>query len=178
MKTPREIHDEWLVLRCQGGDRAALAELVERWQAPLARHALRLTGSPDAAADVSQETWMAIARGIRGLDDAARFRRWAYRIVANKSADWIRAQQRQRAGVLTAEPVDPHARPGDVDGQVADLRAALAQLPQQRRALLAMFYVERMSLAEIADVLSIPIGTVKSRLYHAREELKSVMEQS
>jgi RNA polymerase sigma-70 factor (ECF subfamily) len=81
MRDPEDIHDEWLVLRCQEGDAAALTELVERWQPRLWRQAMRLTDNSDAAGDVVQQAWVAIIRGLGRLSDAACFRRWAYQIV-------------------------------------------------------------------------------------------------
>ena len=68
MRSPDDVHDEWLVLRCQSGDAEALAELVARWQPRLVRHAARLTGRKDAANDVVQVTWMAIIRGPLPVD--------------------------------------------------------------------------------------------------------------
>jgi RNA polymerase sigma factor (sigma-70 family) len=183
MTTPDDIHDQWLVLRCQDGDAAALAELVERWQPRLLRHAWRLTGTVDAAADVAQIAWIAIIRGLSKLNDPACFRRWAYRIVGNKSADWVRARQRERAqaGPLTLDPADPR----DSDGQrenrqddVAILRTAMKQLAPEQRTVLSMFYHEEMPLAEIAQTLALPLGTVKSRLHYARLALKEVLERS
>jgi RNA polymerase sigma-70 factor (ECF subfamily) len=179
MRTPDDIHDEWLVLRCQSGDVTALAELVERWQPRLVRQAARLTGRPDAAGDVVQATWLAIIRGLGRLDDPACFRRWAYRIVDNKCADWVRARQRDRgrASPLTVEPVDRNPSSNDSTDEITRLRSAMAQLSAEHRATVSMFYLDEMPLAEIAQVLSLPIGTVKSRLHYARRELQAVIEK-
>ena len=92
-KSPDAIYDELLVLRCQDGEEAALGDLVNRWQSRLLRFALQITDRRDAAADVVQESWLAIVRGIHKLDDPASFPKWAYRIVRNKSVDWTRRQQ-------------------------------------------------------------------------------------
>ncbi len=180
MRTPDDIHDELLVIRCQDGDREALAELVERWQPKLLRQAMRLTGTADAAADVAQETWLAIVRGIRRLDDPAAFRDWAYRIVTHKCADWVRRRQRQRAagGPLVAEPAAVPPPTEDPSGDIAALRHALKLLPTQQKAILAMFYLDCLPIRLIAEMLSLPEGTVKSRLYHARCHLKEVLERS
>lgn len=178
MRTPDDVYDELLVIRCQDGDREALAELVERWQPRLLRHAMRLTGHADTAGEVAQEAWVAIVRGVRRLDDPAAFRDWAYHIVAHKCADWVRRRQRSRAVAvpLITEPAEP-AGAEDPSDDVAAVRTALKLLPNQQKAILAMFYLDGMPVRLIAEVLSLPEGTVKSRLYHARNRLKEVLER-
>jgi len=173
-----DTYDQWLVLRIQDGDQSALTELVERWQPRLYRQAVRLVEQPSEAEEVVQAAWLAIVRGISRLQDPACFRRWAYRIVTNKCADWIRARQRQRviSRKLTEEPAErPHAE--DSQDDIALLRQALRQLCSEQRATLSLFYLEGMSLEEVSQVLSLPVGTVKSRLYYARRELKQILER-
>lgn len=179
MRTPEDIYDELLVMRCQDGNQKALVALVGRWQPRLLRHAMRLTREHEAANDVTQEAWVAIVRGIRHLDDAARFAPWAYRIVTNKCADWTRRQQRQRASIvpLTAEPVAKESSVEASQDAVAALREAIKLLSHEEQAILSLFYVEGLSLRDIAEALSLPVGTVKSRLHYARCNLKEVMER-
>jgi RNA polymerase sigma-70 factor (ECF subfamily) len=180
MRDPEDIHDEWLVLQCQDGDSAALAELVDRWQPRLWRLAMRLTADRHAASDAVQQAWMAIIRGLARLNDAACFRRWAYQIVTYKCADWVRARQRERAqmSALAAQPTEQPSLAADATDDVEMLREALKQLSPERRMALSMFYVEQMPLAEIAHVLSLPVGTVKSRLHYAKQELKKILERN
>lgn len=175
--SPNEAYDQWLVLCAQSGDEEALRRLVDRWNPHLQRHASRLTGNPDGAADVAQEAWLAIVRGLKRLDDPACFRRWAYQIVTRKCADWVRGRQRRRATTetLVADPEHPEPT-GDPHEPVARLRAALAELASDDRTILAMHYLDGMPLTEIAESLLLPVGTVKSRLFHARKRLKAVLE--
>lgn len=182
MQTADDVHDQWLVLRAQDGDAAALEELVDRWQPRLLRHAIRLTDTSDGAADVTQLAWAAIIGGLRRLNDPACFRRWAYRIVGNKAADFVRARQLDRARTtsLSAEPADP--RPEEPlstkQDEIALLRSALRQLSPEHRAILSLFYVEDMPLAEITQAVGAPLGTVKSRLHYARCRLKQILERN
>lgn len=184
VRQPEQIYDELLVLSCQNGDRSALKELVGRWQKRLGRFALRLTGDADAAADVTQETWIAIVRGIGRLDDPASFRAWAYRIVANKCADWIRKNKRRRelTEQMTIESEGQVVESAEAElekrDDISQVRSAIRKLPDDRRMILTLKYVDEMSTREISKALNIPQGTVKSRLYHAREELKNILETS
>lgn len=183
-RTPDDIEDELLVLRCQAGDEEALRLLIGRWQARLSRLAWRLTGDREAARDVVQEAWLAIVRGLRRLDDPARFRSWACRIVNNKCADWTRRRvvRRRVTGELREQakpPVAPavSAHENDSSNDVARLRCALRELPDQQRAILALHYIDGFGLREIAVALDIPVGTVKSRLFHARAALRDALER-
>ena len=174
------IRDELLVLRSQDGDEKALELLIKSWQKRLWRHARRLTGRGDVAWDVLQETLLAIVKGLHRLDDPALFRTWAYRIATNKCADWTRKQQRDRKLMQTvAQNYEP---PTLKDNEPSDdqnrLHNAMGNLSGDRQAILAMHYQEQMGIAEIAVALDIPAGTVKSRLFHARKQLKELLERN
>ncbi len=167
--------DEYLVSLSQAGSTEALDGLARRWTPRLLRYAARVLGgsrdAADTARDVVQDTWVGVIRGLRGLRDPAQFRPWIYGIATRKCADAIRANTRRRA-------LDRRAASGDA-GQVAspasesqmDLAAAIRELPPLHRAVVHLFYREDLSVEEIASVLRIPAGTVKSRLHHAREAL-------
>ena len=182
-RTPEDIQDELLVLRCQDGDREALEKLIARWQPRLGRLAWRLTARREAAQDIVQDAWLAIVRGLKRLDDPARFRSWAYRIVSNKCADWTRRRvvQRSVANDLRAATASAEADPSsetDSAGEDERIRDALRELPDQQRAILSLHYLDGMGLAEIAEAIDVPVGTVKSRLYHARNRLKETLERT
>lgn len=173
--SPDETFDHWLVLRAQSGEEEALRRLYARWAAKLQRHALRMTGSSDGAADASQEAWLAIVRGLGRLEDPACFRRWAYQIVGRKCADWVRRRQRSRATTtpLSEDPIAP------TDHESIDRRETVSKtlkhLSSKDQTLLAMHYADEMPLAEIAEAMSLPLGTIKSRLHHARQRLKQAL---
>ena len=176
-RTTDEIADELLVMRSQDGDRSAWKRLVARWQPKLYAHARRLTGHPEGAADVTQESWLAIVKVLGRLEDPAKFRSWAYRIVSNKATDWVRKRQRERSALMIAAgDADDAVQPVADDDRMADLQRAIRALPRDQRNLLHMFYREGMSLAEIADACAIPLGTVKSRLHGIRQELKFILK--
>jgi RNA polymerase sigma-70 factor (ECF subfamily) len=178
MRSAEDVQDELLVMQCQDGDSDSLLALVNRWQPRLLRHAIRLTRKQEAAMDIVQEAWVAIVRGIRRLDDPACFAPWAYRIVTNKCADWIRQQRRHRACFtsLAVEPAATEASTENMQDEVAAIRKGIGRLPCEQQAILSLFYVEELSIRNIAEALSLPIGTVKSRLHYARNNLKEVIE--
>jgi len=178
VRTRADILTELAVIRAKRGESKAFEILVNLWQPRLGRNALRLLGDSEAASDVMQEVWLAVSRGIRRLDDPARFRSWIYRIVRNKCADWIRSEQaRRRMTEQLAEEADSNSD-GDRsdDAPIDTLRSLIRELPEEQRSILTLFYLEEMHVREIGFVLGIPDGTVKSRLYHARQMLKEALE--
>jgi RNA polymerase sigma-70 factor (ECF subfamily) len=176
-----KLRDDLLVLACHEGRADAFGALVDRWQEPLWRYSYRLTGREDVAWDIVQETWIAVAKGLAGLSDPARFRSWVHTIATRRAADRGRREHDDHwehgagAGSLDAA-VEPAVDEGEPADAVELLRAALKHVSGERRALLSLFYVDDFDLREIADVLGVPEGTVKSRLHHAREELRAIIE--
>jgi RNA polymerase sigma-70 factor (ECF subfamily) len=168
------IYDEFLTASAQAGDRAAFNELARRWEKKLVRHAWRLTGDAEAARDVAQDAWGSIAAGLKRLDDCAAFPAFAFRVVTRRAADHVRARQRRRKleAAIAAEPVAPPEL-NEASASARALQSALAGLPADQRAAIALFYLEDLSVAEIAAALDVPAGTVKTRLMAAREKLKS-----
>lgn len=171
-----DIAEELLVMRAAGGCARSFSRLTDRWHARLLRHAARYLRDAAAAEDVVQEAWIAIARGMRRLDDPARFGPWAYRIATNKCADYVRSEAAQRRAAMAGGrncTVD-----AEVDGASVELRRALAAMPSERRVLLALHYLEGLSVGQLAEVFAVPTGTIKSRLFHARAELKLIIERN
>lgn len=169
--------NELLVIRCQGGDSRAFEQLVESWQERLWRHAWRLTGDEDAAWDVMQEAWIGISRGLHRLAEPAAFPAWAYRIVSHKCRDWLRRQRRERQ-LAELYGSESHESREPAEAAYENLNEAMTQLSGPDRAILSLRYEDSLSTAEIAVILEIPEGTVKSRLFHARKRLKKFLESS
>lgn len=172
--------DAYLASAARVGDKAALGRLVQRWHGKLLAHAWRLTGEQELAADVVQEAWADVIRGIGGLDDVAAFPSWAYRIVTRRCARAIGSIKRRRDGqaALAREPSDPIAQGGapERSAEMDSVRMAMAELPAEQRAALALFYMEGLRVAEISVALDVPVGTVKTRLMHARNKLRARLQ--
>lgn len=172
-----KVLDEYLVVQSQMGDAEAFGRLVRRWNDRLQRHARYFTRDDEAARDVAQESWMAIMRGLRSLHDPARFPPWAFRIVANKARDWVRREEARRRAASRVEVERAGVEPALPSGPIERVRAGLAELEPSQRSILTWFYLEEMSVREIAEALDVPAGTVKSRLFYARSALRARLEE-
>lgn len=176
------ILDEFLVIAAQGGDAGAFNLLAHRWQRKLLAHAWRMTGNMEQAHDAAQTGWLEIAAGLRRLTDETAFPAWAYRIVSRACTRQIARAIRHRhlSEQLACEelvemqgaPVDP-----DLHLDVARVMGLIQRLPPDQHSAIALFYLEEMSVAEVAVALDIPVGTVKTRLLHARRRLRSFFEE-
>jgi len=181
MRDSRQVLTEWLVLEAQRGSERAFRDLHDLWQADFRRLALVRVQRADAADEVLTDVWLAIARGLARLDDPACFPRWACQIVQRRAADWIRrrALNRRREEAALAEAdllAPPPMTPMEPDDDVLALREAISRLPADQQELLHLHYGLERSLQEIADVVRLPVGTVKSRLFSVREQLKQQLK--
>lgn len=165
------LHDEWLVVRLQQGDRAAAGELAVNWQPRLMRTARRYLGEETGVEASVQESWLAILRGVGGLRDPSRFAPWAFGILRRKCTDRVRQAVRDRGRTVELEDA-PIAPPQE---DAAAIRGAMASLPPDQRFAAQLFYVEGLTLVEIAEAQDVPQGTAKSRLFHARRKLKAAL---
>ena len=178
-RTREQLLDESLVASARIGDRKAFDLLGRRWGRKLLAHAWRLTGDVDQAREAAQDGWIEIVRGLTRLNDERAFPAWAYQIVTRRCARQVRRLRRDRAlaAAVAIEPVLTGESPDLGDpGARGRLQAALATLPQAQRAAVALFYLEDLSVAEVATALNVPAGTVKTRLMHARRTLRAVLE--
>lgn len=173
MKINPEI-DEKLVLAYKAGDKKALAALVKRWHKLFCDKAYWLVKDKDVAKDIAQDSWTIIIHKIDRLKEPKQFKYWAYRIVCNKATDWLRLQsknQKQTIG-FNLEIKSNDEEYSENDKLKKTLLKALLELPTHQKNVVRLFYLESYSLKQISELLEISIGTVKSRLFHAREKLK------
>lgn len=179
MRTEQSIAlDHYLVTVARMGDQGALGQLAQRWQPRLLRHAQRLLGELEPAREATQDAWLEILRGLPGLREARAFPAWAYRIVSRRCAGSIRQTQgrRRRDVAETFDDVASTAASPEQSASAAELHALLAGLPAHHRATLALFYLEGLTVTEIAAALEIAPGTVKTRLMHARHRMRALLQ--
>lgn len=161
------LYERVLLLRCQTGDGAAFAELVARYQPRLGGYLRRLLGEASAT-DALQDVWLAVWRGLPGLCNPAAFPAWAFRIARDRAYRELR-----RRGVPTVpadESIPATAADDFTPEDAAEVRAALDRLPVAHRDVLVLRVVEGLSYDEIAAVVGKPVGTVRSRLHHAKRK--------
>lgn len=184
MQSAKKIVESYLVASARLGNKAAWEQLVAKYQARFLRHAFRLLGDTEQAKDAVQESWIEVMRGLSKLKDDMAFRAWAFRIVTRRCAQIIAKQQkiRETAARLAGEPSTitdstDSEKSQELATDLKPLRAAMATLSAEHRSAIALFYLEEMSVAEVAVALDIPVGTVKSRLLNARAKLRESLER-
>lgn len=168
------------MLRAQAGERVALDLLVRRWHGALRRQVARQLVDPELARDAVQDAWCAIVRGLRRLDDPARFPAWSLRIAAAAAVDVLRRRgriARSEAAAAGAAGVDVEPAAAVPVDEAAALRAAVAALDRDHRVVVELCYLENLAVHEVGEVLGIPAGTVKSRLFHARARMRAWLQQ-
>jgi RNA polymerase sigma factor (sigma-70 family) len=168
--------DELLAIRCQLGEAGAFNDLIARWHGPLWTYLRRMAGEDDAASDTMQDVWIRVIRGIPKLRDGSRLRAWLFGIARRTLMDRYRQQYARpsEADVDVGEiPDDVWTRTDEEDLQ--DLERALGGLPPVEREVVTLFYLDELSLGEVAETLKVPVGTVKSRLFRARRLLRHAM---
>jgi len=176
-----------LVESAAAGDREARRGLFELHRDVAYRVALRITGRNEDAMDVVQESFIKAFDGLAGFQRDAGFRTWLLRIVSNRSLDLLRARRVRLArsiesgsdddrGGFELPAAEDSVSAGLERSELAErLKRAVDSLPADQRSVFAMYSSGDMTYGEIAEALGIPIGTVMSRLYHARRRLHEVL---
>jgi RNA polymerase sigma-70 factor (ECF subfamily) len=188
-KTAVRDEDYEIILSCQRGDDEAFGVLVERHQKKMLNMALRMTGDYDEACEIVQEAFLAAYRAIRKFRGEAKFSTWIYGIVVNISKTRMKqtAQRRQK----TVSIDDPTDDPGDrLAGREASALETLEKkeiqakvqhcintLDEEYREVLVLRDIQGFSYDEIGDILNVPEGTVKSRLFRARDAMKNCLKK-
>lgn len=175
----KHIATDALVKGYQQGNRDALRLLIKRFHPKLLKTIRYTINRSDAAEDIAQECWYAIIQQLEGLKLKISFDAWALTIARRKSIDWIREQQRERkhAERLKAEAVIKTDESENLSALLEIIHNGIVQLPPTQRIVLNLFYLENLNLKEISRMLGIPEGTVKSRLFTAREKLKEIIKK-
>ena len=172
-----ELDDEQLVERtCKDGDNQAFAELVRRHQGKVRGLLLRLTANPTVSDDLAQEVFLRAYRALVGFEGRSRFSTWLYRIAYN-----VFLNHRTRTRELAALPAGFESQAAAPESELSparldlrrDLSAAIAALPERYRAVVTLHYLEDVSYPEIAEILDLPLGTVKTHLHRAKKMLRA-----
>ncbi|HOQ06184.1 MAG TPA: sigma-70 family RNA polymerase sigma factor [Clostridiales bacterium] len=182
-------NERLLISKAKAGDVAAFEQLIEAYQKKVYNLALRMTGNQEDAADLAQEAFIRVFRSISGFKEQSSFSTWVYRITTNVCLDEIRKRKNRK--VISIDE-DIHMDDGEMRRQIvsddplpdelaerAELRSivndAINSLPEDQRIVITLRDLNGLSYEEIAQILDIPGGTVKSRINRARQALRNVL---
>ncbi|GHE76941.1 RNA polymerase sigma factor [Thalassotalea profundi] len=163
---------ELLVIEMQQGSEPAFKEVFDYFQPMLLRFAYKTCRNEQMAKDAVQNSWLKIVTSIKKLEDPRRFKSWIYQMVRWQSLDLIKKANNEKIDFTDMEVNEGELNSNKVDEKENSLLAIIDLLPDIDRQAIYLFYLEQMPIKDIAIILSIPIGTVKSRLNRARNTLK------
>jgi len=176
--------DEQVYARVRAGERTAMAMLVERYHGPLLKFLTRMTGLPQTAEDLVQDTFIRVLR-YRGVSPRC-FRPWIYQIARNLARDTFRSAARHleteypsdedQGDEWMADPVDTESMMLQTSNRL-QVNALLQGLPASQREVIVLRFYQELSLEEISTITSAPLGTVKSRLFHGLRRARQILEQ-
>jgi RNA polymerase sigma-70 factor (ECF subfamily) len=178
-----QLQDGELIARIRQGDLLALGSLYSRYKTQMFRTALAITHDHSAAEDILQEGFLRLYTNVDRLDEDRPLAPWLYRVIVNLSYNWVTRQGRWLAPLEHAIEhlrASPKSLPEKVMEQTElqqMVREALDSLGFGHRVVLILFYLGGFSLKEVAYILDLPEGTVKSRLHYGRERLRSHLER-
>jgi RNA polymerase sigma-70 factor (ECF subfamily) len=172
--------DAEMLWRLWRGDAQAFAELVDQYKTMVVNLAARMTGNPDSAEDVAQEVFLRVWKGLPSFRGECKLSTWIYRIALNHCIAEGKTARGKAQHVSVDEPgIDRTAHVTDSDNPYADevvlkerMSMLIAQMPDKYRAAVSMYYLKELSYLEIADVMRVPIGTVKSYLFRGKAWLR------
>jgi len=173
------VPDAELVARTLAGSDAAFAELVDRYNDLLSRHARRMMGRSDDAEDVVQTAWIKAYRRLGQCRDPERFGAWVFRIAANGCKDALKAERQEvvpmdAVGELPS-PVDGPDAGAEREEQRRRIAAALGRLPAEQREAFLLKHAEGWSYEDMAERLGVGVSALKMRVHRAREELQRLL---
>jgi len=186
----RDVEDNLLITRAQGGDKSALNELIWKHEARAYQYAFRLTRNSEEAADVVSEAFVRVYNALPNFKGQSSFTTWIYRILTNYFLDLKKKDKGKTTSLETAFQTSD----GDIERQIEDpsdtpqqemekterqkrVTRAIRRLPEYQRSMIVMYHAENMTYEDIAAALDLPVGTVKSRLNRARISLRELLQK-
>jgi RNA polymerase sigma-70 factor (ECF subfamily) len=177
-------NDRELIIQLQEGSLNALGDLYDRHQHMVYRTALAVTGDPATAGDLLQDVFLRMHRFADRIDPERPLEPWLYRTTTNLTYTWVKRHKRflrpleDMAEWLSGGNKQSPSHIAEEDEEWEDIRKAISRLPLVQRMVVVLYYVNDLSLQEISEVLDVPVGTVKSRLYYGRRVLKQRLESN
>lgn len=179
-----EISDSVLIERLRVNELDALGALFDRYYAQVYRTAVAITRDSAVAEDIAQDCFLKLHQYAYRIDVSLPLAPWLYRVTVNLSYTWISRRQKRRVSLeaLVDHLMSPSWHAPDQLAESSEVqhhvRQAISELPFNQRVVIVLHYLSALSLEEIAEILDCPVGTVKSRLYYARENLRRRLDDS
>jgi RNA polymerase sigma-70 factor (ECF subfamily) len=172
------IESELLVVRWKRGDRSAFEGIVKLWERSLFYYLRRLVSSEANAWELLQETWLKVFRSLGTLREPRAFPSFLYRTARNAAIARLRRPEFFELDAEADQLCDERGADTIADLQDAEqVHHALEQLPLLQREALTLFFLQELSLDEMAVLLGVPTGTVKSRLHYAKQAIRKILSQ-
>ena len=183
---PNTLADGELVRTAVSGREAAFEELVRRYQRPIASYVYRMVGDYDAALDLTQEVFIKVYNSLSRYRSEFKFSTWIYKIAHNTAIDHLR-RHTVRDQIMTADGVGPRSeiaiesrrltpeQESEREERRSEIESVVQSLPAAYRELIVLRHSHDLSYDEIAEVTGLPLGTVKNRLFRAREAMRDLL---
>jgi RNA polymerase sigma-70 factor (ECF subfamily) len=178
--SPASVDDQALVAAALAGRAEAFGTLVERYDRAVYHLAYRTLRNPEEARDATQEAFFKAYRSLRTFRPGAKFSTWIFSIAYHACCDRLSRRKRYSNEELP-ERADPGAGPESqaiAEDEARRLRAAIAALPEKYRTVVTLYHLQGRQYDEIAQVLGIPMGTVKTHLFRAKEQLRRLLSEN
>lgn len=180
MKKESTISDASLVIAYQKGDQKVIPILVKRWHLTFCKLAFFYVKNADVAKDIAQESWIVIMNKMLDVKDPEKCKSWAISIVNRKAIDWLRSSNRERIKLQSLYAERPRTQFESDDDNVLKVKKqliiAISSLSNNQQQVIKLFYGQGYSLKEIGKIMNTTVGKTKSRLFHAREKLKTILK--
>jgi RNA polymerase sigma factor (sigma-70 family) len=175
------IYNELLVLRCRQGNKKAFEELIGLWEGKLLYYIRRLVDNEEDAWQILQQVWVVVFHGITKIRETNKFPAWLYGIARNSALNHLRSKYSESSFLKEYEEykdasISQFEDCSEVFDNAEQVHYGLSKMSLSYREILTLFFFEDLSLIEIAAVLQLPVGTVKSRLYYAKQALRKAIE--
>ena len=179
MNKKQNTTDGFIIQQYLEGNTSQLSVLVKRYHKTFCEKVFWITKDKEIAKDIAQESWVTILNNLHKLKDVDNFKNWAFRIIYRKAIDAVKLRNKENKNLASNEIIESDTQSLESENnhiQIALLKA-IRVLPKEKQDIIRLFYAEEYSISEISVFLKIPVGTVKSRLFKAREKLKSILKK-
>lgn len=165
-----QSYSEWLVIRSQQGDVEAFNSLISHWRQRYLLYALHRLDDRELAQDVTQECLISISRSLGALADPVAYPKWSFQILERRCIDCLRRKIRERKVFAEQEQlIIPEPASEDTPDAALTIAQVLNRMDATLASVLRLYYLESFTIAEIAEINAVPVGTIKSRLFYARK---------